>query len=248
MVGERQTDGVRRQRGRRRWVRRVVTVTLALLVLMSTLLGILWAFTPSVDDIEARIATRLAGVGAQDPHALPVPDRVGVAVIATEDDTFRSNSGISAAGVARFALSPVIGDQGSATLEQQLAKVIYTPERQDFVARVEDTTLALKLDAHYSKDQILEMYLSAVYFGHGYYGLAAASHGYFAVAPADLSWGQASILAGLVQAPSAYDPITHLDLARKRQRHVLDQLVATGVLSKDQADAAFAAPLRLAGQ
>jgi len=203
---------------------------------------------PVGGDAEARIATRLAAHGATDPHALPVPDPAGVALIATEDTGFRDNPGIAPAGVARFAFSPIIGDQGSATLEQQLAKVLYTPERQDFTARVEDATLALKLDAHYSKDQVLEMYLSAVYFGHGFYGLPAAARGYFATAPADLSWAQASLLAGLVQAPSAYDPFTHLDLAKRRQRHVLDQLVATGSLSASQADSAFAAPLGLTAQ
>jgi len=92
------------------------------------------------------------------------------------------------------------------------------------------------------------MYLSAVYFGHGFYGLPAAARGYFATAPADLSWAQASMLAGLVQAPSAYDPYAHLDLARRRQRHVLDQLVATGTLTASQADTAFAAPLGLTRQ
>ncbi len=223
-------------------------MVLSVVVLIVVVLGVLWAVTPSVGDAEARIATRLSAHGAQDPHALPVPNPVGVALIATEDSRFRDNPGISAAGVARFALSPVIGDQGSATLEQQLAKVLYTPERQDFTARVEDATFALKFDAHYSKDQILEMYLSAVYFGHGFYGLPAAARGYFGTAPAELSWAQASMLAGLVQAPSAYDPFAHLDLARARQRHVLDQLVATGGLSASQADAAFAAPLGLTRQ
>ncbi len=229
-------------------MRRLVKLILTALIIVTTVLAVLWVITPSVGDAEARTATRLAAHGAHDPGVLPVPNPVGVALIATEDTNFRSNPGISAAGIARFALSPVIGDQGSATLEQQLAKVLYTPERQDFTARVEDATLALKLDAHYSKDQILEMYLSSVYFGHGFYGLPAAARGYFAAAPADLSWGQASVLAGLVQAPSAYDPFNHLDLARQRQRHVLDQLVATGTLTVSQADAAFAAPLGLTQQ
>lgn len=232
----------------RRWLRRVLAAVVVLLTAAAVLVGVLWAITPSVGDAPARIATRLSVHGATDPRALPVPNPVGVALIATEDAQFRGNPGISVRGATRFALSPVNGDQGSATLEQQLAKVLYTPERQDLAARVEDATLALKFDAHYSKDQILQMYLSAVYFGHGFYGLSAAARGYFGTAPADLSWGQASMLAGLVQAPSAYDPLAHLDLARQRQRHVLDRLVATGTLSASQADAAFNAPLHLVGQ
>ena len=89
------------------------------------------------------------------------------------------------------------------------------------------------------------IYLSEVYLGHGFYGLAAASRGYFGVAPADLTWAQASVLAGLVQAPSAYDPYQHRALAKSRQRHVLDRLVATHTLTTQQADAAYRASLAL---
>jgi len=159
----------------RRWLRRLsvlvlTVVVLTVVVVMAAVLGVLWAITPSVGDAQTRIANRLADHGAHDPGSLPVPNPVGVALIATEEAGFRDSAGVSPAGVYRFALSPVLGDQGSATLEQQLAKVLYTPERQDFTARVVDTTLALKLDAHCSKDQILQMYLAAVYFGHGFMG------------------------------------------------------------------------------
>jgi len=92
---------------------------------------------------------------------------------------------------------------------------------------------------------VLRLYLAEVYFGHGFYGLPAAARGYFGVAPAALSWAQASMLAGLVLAPSAFDPLHDLPAARARERHVLNRLVATHVLSSAQADAAFAAPLGL---
>jgi penicillin-binding protein 1A len=102
--------------------------------------------------------------------------------------------------------------------------------------KAEDLVLALKLDQAWSKDQILRMYLDDGYYGDGRYGLTAASEGYFGVAPDRLTWAQASLLAGLFQAPSAYDPFTHPDAARARQRHVLDRLVATGRLSQSAAD------------
>jgi membrane peptidoglycan carboxypeptidase len=75
--------------------------------------------------------------------------------------------------------------------------------------------------------------------------LADATQGYFGVTPDQVSWAQASMIAGLVQAPTAYDSLNHLDLAKQRQRHVLDRLVATGALSSAEADAVFAAPLHL---
>jgi penicillin-binding protein 1A len=89
------------------------------------------------------------------------------------------------------------------------------------------------------------MYLADAYFGHGFYGLPAATDGYFGVTPTQLTWSQATMLAGLVQAPSAYDPLRHLSLGRTRQRHVLDRLVATQVLTAAQADAVFEEPLGL---
>ena len=87
------------------------------------------------------------------------------------------------------------------------------------------------------------MYLDAAYFGHGAYGVVDAARTYFGVAPSQLSWAQASMLAGLVNAPTAYDPTAHLHLARSRQRHVLDRLVAVKALTTAQADTIYAAPL-----
>ncbi|MCU1595478.1 MAG: putative Transglycosylase [Frankiales bacterium] len=234
-----------RRRGRR--ARRVLLVLLtAVVVLPLVAVGVLWPLTPSVDDAEARIEARLASHGAKDPHAVPRPDKVGIAVIATEDSRFYRHHGLDALGVVRAAMSAISGshhDFGGATLDQQLAKNLYTSN--SLPAKVEQVVLSFKLEAQYSKSQILEMYLSEVYLGHGFYGLPAASRGYFGVAPADLTWAQASVLAGLVQAPSAYDPYSHRDLAKSRQRHVLDRLVAIKTLTAAQADAAYSAPLNL---
>lgn len=98
--------------------------------------------------------------------------------------------------------------------------------------------LAVKLDRRFGKGQILEMHLSEVYSGHGVHGATAASSGYFGAPPGALSWAQASLLAGLVQAPSRDDPLQHLSIAQARQAHVLDRFVATGVLTGAQAQVA----------
>ncbi|MCW2601445.1 MAG: putative Transglycosylase [Frankiales bacterium] len=229
-----------------RWLRRVVIFAVSVVVALGLVVAVAWPLTPSVADAESRIATRLAAHGATDPHALPVPDRVGEAIIATEDSRFRSHWGIDALGVVRAALNFSNGaqDAGGATLDQQQAKNLWTGDG-GLLVKAQQVELAFKLESMYSKDQILEMYLAEVYFGHGFYGLPAAARGYFGVAPASLTWAQASMLAGLVQAPSAYDPYHHLDLAKSRQRHVLDRLVATSRLTAAQADTAFAAPLGL---
>lgn len=105
--------------------------------------------------------------------------------------------------------------------------------------------LGIKLDLNYSKAQILQMYADVAYFGHGYYGLAAASCGYFAERPDRLSWGQAAMLAGLVQASSADDPLIHFANARARQAHVLVRLIDTRTLTWQQASRAYQQPLHL---
>lgn len=207
----------------------------------------LWALTPSTGDASRRVAAQLASEGADALPALPAPDRVGTAVVATEDRRFFTHSGVDPIALVRVVVGRLFrqGDQGGATLDQQLAKLLYTDGSSGMSTEVEQVMLALKLDQSYDKDDILRMYLDAAYFGHGFHGLSDAAEGYFGTTADRLTWGQASLLAGLLQAPSAYDPVAHLDLARERQRHVLDRLVAVGELSPEEAAAAFAAPLGL---
>lgn len=224
--------------------RRLGVALVASLAAAALLVGIAWPATPSVADAERRVAHRLGQHGAPLLTRLPSPDRVGQAIIATEDSRFSRHWGIDVLGVLRAATSLSSGDAGGATLDQQLAKNLWTGDG-GLLAKAEQMELALKLEARYPKPEILRLYLAMAYFGHGFYGLPAATNGYFGVAPDHVSWGQASLVAGLVQAPSAFDPYRHLARARKRQRHVLDRLVATHVLSRAQADIAFAAPLRL---
>ena len=230
-----------------RWLLRLVMAVLAVVALAVSAVLALWPLTPSVDAAPALVTGILNAHGARHLSALPVPNRVGEAVIATENSRFSKDFGVDVVSLFRTAAGQFTGsrDTGAATLEIQLAKNLYTPGRSNLVAKVEQVELAFKLDTRYTKEQILRMYLGVVYYGHGFYGLPDAAHGYFGTAPERLTWGQASLLAGLVQAPSAYDPYTHLDLAKQRQRHVIDRLVATHVLTAAQGDAAFAEPLRL---
>jgi penicillin-binding protein 1A len=98
--------------------------------------------------------------------------------------------------------------------------------------------LAIALEERFSKDQILTMYLNRVYYGHGAYGVGAAARTYFTKDAKDLTPAQAAFLAGLIQAPAAYDPQVHFDLARERQQYVLAGMVATGALKQSEADQA----------
>jgi membrane carboxypeptidase/penicillin-binding protein PbpC len=233
-----------RPRRVRRILRRTVVLLIALMLLALVAFGALLAVTPSVGN-----ARQLAKAQATAHQAVypgpPVPARFAASLVATEDHRFYSEPGIDVFAIGRVAAGYLTGggDQGGATLYQQLAKVLYTQGRSGLKVEAEQVALAIKLDMTYTKKQILRMYAGVVYFGNGYYGLAAASCGYFGVRPAGLSWPEAALLAGLVQGPTADDPVTHPATARAREAHVLGRLVATGVLTPAQAAAAQAVPL-----
>jgi penicillin-binding protein 1A len=229
-------------RRRRRLLPRLLRLLVAVVVLVAVLLGGGWVLTPSVDDAPQRVSAFLA---AHDAPALSgaVPGRLAEALVATEDSRFRSNPGVDPLSLLRAPWTLVTGqDPGGATLEQQLAKNLYENGDNTGLQKGAELVLALKLDASFSKDEILRLYLDDGYYGHGFYGLTAATEGYFGVAPGRLTEAQASLLAGLFQAPSAYDPLVHPDAARARQAHVLDRLVAVGALTRAQADAVAAQP------
>jgi penicillin-binding protein 1A len=156
------------------------------------------------------------------------------ATLAAEDRRFYSEGAINWVSTLRAALVDLTSghvQQGGSTITQQLIKIqLLTPQRSIF-RKIQEAVLATGVEARYSKDQVLEMYLNRVYYGHNAYGVGAASQTYFSKDPKDLTPAQAAFLAGLIQAPVAYDPETHFDLARDRQLYVLRGMVVTGALS-----------------
>jgi penicillin-binding protein 1A len=244
-LGEPEGPGPPPHARRRRWPGHLGRAVLVLLLIPGTALAGAELATPPVAG-----APSLVTAIDRAHHAMPVAAdpswRVSQAIVAAEDAGFANNPGIDVGGFVRALWGWTTGvDKGGSTITEQLAKVIYTGGRTGITDQVAQVALALKLDGHYTKPAVLSMYLSAIYFGNGYYGVLAASEGYFGLLPGQLSWAQASLLAGLPWAPSLLDPLDHLALARSRQAYVLDRLVATGALSRAQAEAAAAAPLGL---
>lgn len=207
--------------------------------------GYLWSL-PGVANAPA-LADRLVAMHHGTLHSMPPPAKLGDAVVAVEDEHFYSNvffdvaAGATRAGLATLHTS---GDPGGSTIVQQLAKQIY-PHPPGLSGTLKEIGLGVKLALRFSKPRLLNMYLNVVDFGNGYWGATAAARGYFRTNPDRLTWSEASLLAGLIQAPSAYDPLEHFDLAKSRQHHVLHQLVTNRYLTKGQARAIFAQPLPL---
>jgi 1A family penicillin-binding protein len=184
-----------------------------------------------------------------------IPQTVRDAIIATEDQTFYSNTGVDPSALARAALQNAQAGEavsGASTITMQLVRLVAFDQQERYEQSLErklrEANLAADVDEAYSKDEILEAYLNVAYFGHQAYGVEAAARVYFGRSARQLSLSQATMLAGLPQAPAVLDPIENPDRARARQKVVLDRMVAVGSLSAETADAAFSEPLELAPQ
>jgi penicillin-binding protein 1A len=158
------------------------------------------------------------------------------AVISIEDRTFFSHRGVDPKSVLRALRQDVksgVVQQGGSTITQQLVKntLIENPQR-NIQRKVREAVLAMRLEQIYTKDEILERYLNTVYFGRDAYGIRAASERYFSEQPSKLTIPQAAMLAGMISAPSAYDPILHPEAARERRDQVLVAMRETGVINE----------------
>ncbi len=170
------------------------------------------------------------------------------ALIATEDATFYTNWGVSFEGTLRALwvdLRTGQFTQGGSTLTQQLIRDLLLTPRKTLTRKFTGSVLSLYATAWYPKQEILSMFINEVYLGDGAYGIQAASERYFGLPASRLNLAEGSLLAGLPQAPSAFDPLVHLSSAKARQREVLSRMVTTGMISPRQALAAYRAPLPL---
>lgn len=177
-----------------------------------------------------------------------VPPYLIQAIVATEDRRFFDHGGMDLIGIIRAAYTNLTAGairQGGSTLTQQLAKNLFlTPERS-MKRKIQELLLAFWLEARFSKKQIFSIYLNRVYLGAGTYGIAAASRHYFGRPPRDLSLRQATVVAGLLKAPSRYSPFRDRKAALRRGDQVIANMVAAGFLAPADAKAAVRASLRL---
>jgi penicillin-binding protein 1A len=177
-----------------------------------------------------------------------VPKALKDAVIATEDARFYSHWGVDPMGVARavyqnFRHGRIV--EGGSTITQQLAKVLFLTPDKSLDRKLKEAVLAVELERRYSKDRLLEMYLNQIYFGHGAFGVEAASRTFFGKAVKELSLPEAALLAGLPKAPSTYSPFDHPDAAKRRRAIVLARMVDVDVLKEAEAKKLTAAKLEV---
>ncbi len=233
-------------RGRRKrwWAGRILAGLIGLFIALVAWLAITAPLSKSLEPIAAPQITLLAADGTpiarngaitdEPVEVAKLPPHVVEAFLATEDRRFYSHWGVDPRGIARAAWT---GTGGGSTITQQLAKFTFlTPERT-LTRKAREALIAFWLESWLTKDEILSRYLSNAYFGDNVYGLRAASLHYFYRKPENLRPNQAAMLAGLLQAPSAYAPTKHYDRAEKRMRIVIQSMVDAGYITEAEARA-----------
>jgi len=169
------------------------------------------------------------------------------ATIAVEDKNFYQHHGIDWLRVLKAGVIDTLArrsQQGASTITEQLAKIaVLNSPKKSIMVKIREAMVATSLESRYNKDQILELYLNSIFYGHHATGIEAASQVYFGKHASELNLAEASMLAGLPNGPTFYDPLLHRDRAKARQAIVLDAMVRQGMITPTQADAASNAPL-----
>ena len=160
------------------------------------------------------------------------------AVIAVEDHRYYDHGAIDLISIGRAIFTNIKNMElveGGSTITQQVAKNIVLSQEQTWVRKIAEIFAAYDLEKNYNKNQIFELYVNTAYFGDGYYGIYDASYGYYNKSPKDLNLDEASMLAGIPNAPSLYSPNVNLNLAKKRQAHVINKMLEYGYISQNEA-------------
>ncbi len=177
-----------------------------------------------------------------------IPKYMKDALLATEDPRFYQHGGIDYRGILRAALKDIISvrlKQGGSTITQQLTKVVFLSPERKFTRKIKEIILARRLEKELTKDEILELYLNKVYFGHGAYGVQMAAKTYFGKNIWQINQAEAALLAGLPKSPMVYSPYSDVDLCKLRQKQVLGRMVDEGYLTADQSRKIYDQPINL---
>ncbi|MDR7402376.1 MAG: penicillin-binding protein 1A [Armatimonadota bacterium] len=178
-----------------------------------------------------------------------IPLSLRQAVIAIEDERFYRHRGVDVRGTLRALWRNLLAGEireGGSTITQQLARAVFLTQKRVLSRKVAEMMLALEIERRLTKDEILERYLNQVYFGNGAYGVELASQVYFGKPARRLTLAESALLAGIIRAPSVYNPFRNLPQALERQQVVLRRMAELGYLTDEQAQAAREQPVRLA--
>lgn len=171
------------------------------------------------------------------------------ATISSEDKNFYSHHGFDFKRILKAMFTNITSGtkQGASTISQQYVKNLYLDFDQTWSRKWDEMWLTMEIEAHYSKDEILEGYLNTINYGHGMYGIEKASKFYFNKSAKDLTLAEASILVGIPKSPTNYSPVNNFDAAKQRQKYILSTMVDNKYITQKEADAAYEEELTIVG-
>lgn len=172
-----------------------------------------------------------------------IPTNVTAAIISIEDKKFYKHGGVDYKAILRAVLAMLENGevtQGGSTITQQLARNVFLSQEQTWQRKMEEIFISLRLEKKYTKNEILEFYLNNIYFGNGYYGIQAASKGYFNTTVDQLDLSQIAFLCAIPNSPSLYDPVNHIENTLERRNRILKNMLEDGKITQTAYDAAVA--------
>lgn len=197
-------------------------------------------------DVNQREYTRLFVENRLEISLQKIPDLMKKAVINVEDNRFYEHSGIDFKSIGRAIWVDIRGGgyiEGASTITQQLARNVLLTQKKAITRKIQEVFLAVSIERNYTKDEILERYMNQIYFGHGTYGVEAASRLYFGKSVTELQLHQMALLAGIPKNPTGYSPYFNPVAAKERRALVLQQMVKYNSITREQANTANHLPL-----
>ncbi len=205
--------------------------------------------TSYVYDISGKLLASIHGEANREVVPLDkISPELKRAVLAIEDSDFYSHHGINPSGVGRALLvnsTTHAVKEGGSTVTMQLVKNIFLSHKRAFTRKLAEAVLAIRLEQILGKDEIFEMYLNQVYWGHNNYGAQTAARSYFGKAAANLNLAESSMMAGLIQAPEQYSPFVSMKLAKEQQKKVLNRMLKLGWINQQDYDSALNEQIKL---
>ena len=199
--------------------------------------------TTYIYDVKGKLLASIHGEANREVVPLDrISPELKRAVLASEDGDFFSHHGINPKGVGRALLTNSAAGgvkEGGSTVTMQLVKNLFLSHRREFTRKIAEAVLAIRLEQILPKDQILEMYLNQVYWGHNNYGVQTAARSYFNKSAENLNLAESAMMAGLIQAPEEYSPFVSMPKAKQQQKQVLGRMLSLGWITQQEYDDAL---------
>ncbi|MEH2081000.1 MAG: transglycosylase domain-containing protein [Nostoc sp.] len=205
--------------------------------------------TTYIYDVKGKLLTSIHGEANREVVPLDrISPNLKRAVLASEDDHFYDHHGINPTGVGRAIVANAAAGgvkEGGSTVTMQLVKNLFLSRKRAFTRKLAEAVLAIRLEQILTKDQILEMYLNQVYWGHNNYGVQTAARSYFNKSAEYLSLGESAMMAGLIQAPEEFSPFVNMKLAKQKQKEVLVRMRDLNWINQSEYDNALKQEIKL---